>query len=157
MVNNPILEKFASAWDLISRDYDEIMEKKIVWTNMREVSLKYLGRYFLPGMKILELGCGTGDEAIYLARRGINVSGTDISQSMVNNANEKAMRQNLGGSCSFRQLPIERINEINEVFDGAYSSFGPLNCIDDMKSFSEEINNKIRKGGYFIVSVMNRV
>jgi ubiquinone/menaquinone biosynthesis C-methylase UbiE len=33
-----------------------------------------------PGEKVLDIGCGTGDQAIYFAKKGAIVHGIDINQ-----------------------------------------------------------------------------
>ncbi|HVX17852.1 MAG TPA: methyltransferase domain-containing protein [Acidimicrobiales bacterium] len=43
-----------------------------------------------PGMSVLDVGCGPGRHALALARRGIDVTGIDISQRFVDLANEAA-------------------------------------------------------------------
>lgn len=40
--------------------------------------------------KILDIGCGTGRHDIELAKRGYNVTGIDLSESMLAKAKEKA-------------------------------------------------------------------
>ncbi|MEU8816922.1 class I SAM-dependent methyltransferase [Actinoplanes sp. NPDC048796] len=44
----------------------------------------------LPGPKILDLGCGTGDLAITLARRGYDVTAVDVSTVAIDTARAKA-------------------------------------------------------------------
>jgi 2-polyprenyl-3-methyl-5-hydroxy-6-metoxy-1,4-benzoquinol methylase len=46
-------------------------------------------------LKILDIGCGTGRHAIELARRGYQLTGIDLSNSLLNRAREKAAAQNL--------------------------------------------------------------
>lgn len=46
-------------------------------------------------VKILDIGCGTGRHSIELAKRGYNVVGVDLSESMLQRAKEKAAEQNL--------------------------------------------------------------
>ena len=42
-----------------------------------------------PGMKVLDIGCGTGGSAFYMAKNyGVEVLGVDLSQNMLNIANE---------------------------------------------------------------------
>jgi 2-polyprenyl-3-methyl-5-hydroxy-6-metoxy-1,4-benzoquinol methylase len=47
------------------------------------------------GMRILDIGCGTGRHSIELARRGYSVTGIDLSDSMLNRARSKAATQNV--------------------------------------------------------------
>jgi cyclopropane fatty-acyl-phospholipid synthase-like methyltransferase len=49
---------------------------------MRRENVTLLEDTFPRGSRLLEIGCGTGDEALYLARRGRIVLATDISPRM---------------------------------------------------------------------------
>jgi len=55
------------------------------------VRLPALG--FLPGCRILDMGCGTGSLAVHLAREGYAVIGVDCSQAMLARAEQKAASQ----------------------------------------------------------------
>jgi 2-polyprenyl-3-methyl-5-hydroxy-6-metoxy-1,4-benzoquinol methylase len=45
--------------------------------------------------KILDIGCGTGRHSVELARRGYNVTGIDLSESMIKKAKSLAQKENL--------------------------------------------------------------
>ena len=48
-----------------------------------------------PGMKVLDIGCGTGGSAFYLARKyGVDVLGVDLSSNMLAIANEHKVSKN---------------------------------------------------------------
>ena len=51
---------------------------------------------FQPLDRLLEIGCGTGDEALELAKRGCEVVAIDPSEEMLNLARRKADRQPYG-------------------------------------------------------------
>lgn len=60
-------------------------------------------------LRILDIGCGTGRHSIELSRRGYQVTGIDLSESMLNRAKEKALAQNLEIDFQLqdaRQLPF---------------------------------------------------
>ena len=46
-------------------------------------------------MKVLDIGCGTGRHAIELTKRGYQVTGIDLSDSMLNKARENAKKNNV--------------------------------------------------------------
>ncbi len=50
---------------------------------------------FDKSLRILDIGCGTGRHAIELTQRGYQVTGIDLSDSMLKKAREKASKQNL--------------------------------------------------------------
>ncbi|MGA2298358.1 MAG: methyltransferase domain-containing protein, partial [FCB group bacterium] len=146
----------SEAWNNEALQYDVKLNGNSIFNYMRQQSLVELKNNFQNCGKILELGCGTGDESIELAKQGINVYSIDISKEMISLATIKSENLGLDKNCTFKVLPIEEIDSIKEKFDGAFSSFGPLNCIDDMEIFAKNISKLINKGGIFIASVMNK-
>ena len=128
---------------------------------MRSVSLGVLGSSFASGQRILELGCGTGEEAIALGRQGVCVWATDVSSQMVRITSEKAAAAGLPQGLHARQLAAGQIgvlvDELGEgAFDGAYASFGVLNGEPDLHLVGRALTRLIRPGGLLVTSVMNR-
>ena len=69
--------------------------------------------------KAIDLGCGTGNYAIYLARQGFDVTGVDISPKAIEIARENARKK--GVRCNFIVADVLRdFGEIEETFDFAY-------------------------------------
>lgn len=58
-----------------------------------------------PGMRVLDVGCGPGRHALALARRGLRVTGVDISQRFVDLANATAQRNGLAPECGRPAAP----------------------------------------------------
>ena len=60
----------SEAFDTIASGYDDTFGPKAnqVMGWMRDENLSLLQATFVPGFHLLEIGCGTGDEAIALAR-----------------------------------------------------------------------------------------
>ncbi|MBN1861449.1 MAG: class I SAM-dependent methyltransferase [Candidatus Thermoplasmatota archaeon] len=50
---------------------------------------------YAKGLKILDIGCGTGRHSIELAKRGYHVTGIDLSESMLKRAEENAKKHNI--------------------------------------------------------------
>ena len=53
----------------------------------------------IPSCKALDIGCGTGDNSIWLAQNGFQVIGTDTSNIALEKAKEKASKANV--QCDF--------------------------------------------------------
>ncbi len=148
--------QISKVWDQIAPSYD-ITFSGLIPQYMRMVSRETLLHYFKPGMHVLELGCGTGDEAIVLAKAGLKVKAIDISNKMIAIATQKAIYANVQDLVKFEVAPIEKIHSyLPQTFDGVFSSFGPLNCIMDLSSVGNVIAKILSPGGYFISTVMNR-
>ena len=69
--------------------------------------------------KTIDLGCGAGNHAIYLGSKGFDVTGADISPTVIKIAKENAKRK--GVKCNFVVADvIGDLSEIEETFDFAY-------------------------------------
>jgi len=78
-------------------------------------------------LHILEVNCGTGEDALFFAKNGHNVIATDISQNMINLAKKKDVTT----SVRFFQQDINTMTNqpFSEKFDLIFSNFGGLNCL----------------------------
>ena len=61
----------SAAYDAIAREYDRQLDDD-AW--MRRILWKRYGQVFRPGHHVLDVGCGTGTDAVFLARRGVRVT-----------------------------------------------------------------------------------
>jgi len=69
--------------------------------------------------KTIDLGCGTGNYAIYLASIGFEVTGIDISPTAIKIAKENAKKK--GVKCNFLATDVlGNLDEVKETFDFAY-------------------------------------
>jgi SAM-dependent methyltransferase len=148
----------AAAFDLIAGDYDAAYgtEGNAVMTWMRRENLALLHATFPPGSRLLELGCGTGEEAVALALAGYRVLATDISPQMAALTHRKAVAQGVGDRVQAAALPAGLAGALHPAipFDGAYASFGGLNCEPNLPALGEALARLLRPGGIFVTSVM---
>lgn len=70
----------------------------------------------LTGRRVLECGCGPGSYAFFLAHRGAEVTGIDISGEAIARAREKALRQGAAGA-SFAAMNAEALQFADRTFD----------------------------------------
>jgi len=110
---------------------------------------------FAPGSRVLEMNCGTGEDALWLARRGVQVLATDASPAMLKVAQQKLADAAAGGSVRFQRLVWEELDTLEETrFDGALSNFGGLNCVADLRIAARALAQKLRPGGTAILCIM---
>jgi SAM-dependent methyltransferase len=121
----------AEAFDRAAGGYDEVLRDNTAWLLFRHTVRERLQRLFVRGMRVLDLGCGTGEDALFLAEAGVNVSAIDVSSGMVERARAKAEEMRISSSLlSLEVRAVEDVAGIGGCFQGAYSSFGALNCAD---------------------------
>jgi len=120
----------AHAFDDLAPDYDASFTSTPLGSVLRTLVWSRLDRALAGARYVLEIGCGTGEDAIRLAGRGVRVLAIDASPAMVRIATEKARSQGCSDRIEFRCLPMEDLDSLRaaERFDGTLSNFGALNC-----------------------------
>ena len=105
-------------------------------------------------LKILEINCGTGEDANYFWKNGHQVLATDISGKMIQMASDKFSDT----SINFKQMDFKKIpNEsFDHKFDLIFSNFGGLNCIDvtDLENFIKNSINILNPSGKMVLVIM---
>ncbi|HMK39351.1 MAG TPA: class I SAM-dependent methyltransferase [Bacteroidota bacterium] len=156
MVIEQDIELTRQAFDAAAPVYDAAYEGLPGIRRMRSITSGLYMRYFPGGSRLLEINCGTGNDAVFLARRGMHVTATDISPAMLNEVRKKTARlEGVAGSIETRLLPFDRLGELRgESFDGGYSNLGGLNCTDRLATLAHDLGDLLKPGGIFIATVM---
>ena len=156
MISESDIELTRQAFDAAAPVYDAAYEGLPGIRRIRSITSSLYTRYLPPGSRILEINCGTGNDALFLAREGMHVVATDISPVMLGEVEKKiAGSRGLPGSVRTRLLPFDRLGELRgEKFDGACSNLGGLNCTDRLASVARDLGDLLKPGGIFIATVM---
>lgn len=117
---------------------------------MRAAVWRRLAVRFADGDHVLELNCGTGVDASWLAQRGVAVLATDASEGMVQAARRRGVAAELLDAAAVEQLEAG-------PFDGALSNFGGLNCVADLQAVAKGLATKVRPDGTVVLCVMGPV
>jgi SAM-dependent methyltransferase len=105
---------------------------------------------FAPGESVLDVGCGTGQTTIEIARRvapGGRVVGLDVSRPMLEAARRRAQAANLGPPTfeliegDAQVMPLER-----SAFDVLFSRFGVMFFADPPRAFAN-LRGALRSDG----------
>jgi len=106
--------------------------------------------------KILDVGCGTGRHSIELTKRGYNITGIDLSESMLNKARKKAIESNL--EINFMNLDARNL-PFNMDFDAAImlcEGGFPLMETDEMNfEILKNVAKSLKEKGKFIFTTLN--
>lgn len=148
-----------AAFDALAADYDREEAANPIRQLMRRRSLAILESTFPRGATLLDVGCGTGTEAIWLAERGRTMFAVDSSPQMLEILSTRAATANLHVSTRLLRAGdlLTLANEVGKgSFDGAYSSFGALNTEPDLEPPLTALAHLVRPGGSIVLSFMNR-
>jgi ubiquinone/menaquinone biosynthesis C-methylase UbiE len=157
MMMENFLVNTKSSFDKIAKHYDERDNANEILQWMRGIVQNIYLKNFNKSSHILEINCGTGEDALFLAKQGINVLATDISSKMVEIAQKKANNAHLDDKIKTVVYSFEKLNLIEESnLNGVVSNFGGLNCINDFEKLQQDLAKIIVPGGKFIAVVMNK-
>jgi ubiquinone/menaquinone biosynthesis C-methylase UbiE len=146
-------DHIASAYDSVfTRSAIGQLQRKRVWSYIETIIPQ------LHGFEMLELNCGTGEDAILFGDRGFNIVATDISSEMLKITYKKAEQFSMQNRISSHYLDLETFDEtlFDKKFDLVFSNFGGLNCInpESLKALLKKIPAILNPGGRFIGVIM---
>lgn len=145
------------AFDSVAADYDGPRGNNELIQRMRLALWDTVQGEFPTASRLLDLGCGTGIDALEFARRGHQVVASDWSPRMVERTRARAVAEDLQSHVSAIHLGIQQLDRLDDAFDGIYSNFGPLNCAPDLGTVAAECARLLRPGGRLVFSVMGRL
>jgi ubiquinone/menaquinone biosynthesis C-methylase UbiE len=147
-----------AAFDRIAQDYDLTFTDSLIGRAQRNAVWKVLTRTFRANEKVLELNCGTGEDAIFLAAKGVSVLALDASPQMIARAEQRLQQNSSQIPVVFCELPTERIGELHPEtqFDGALSNFSGLNCISDLDAVASSLAGLVKQGGQLVLCFSTR-
>lgn len=107
----------------------------------------------LKGKRILDLGCGYGENCMEFVKMGAaKVTGIDISKKML----EVAQQENSDEKITYLNIPMEDINTLNEKYDVIVSSLA-LHYIQDFDGICKKVFDLLEENGFFIFSQENPI
>ncbi len=148
----------AAAFDQVAPRYDHQWTDSLTGTLQRRHVWRYIDPLFQTGDRILDLGCGTGVDAVHLANRGVIVHATDASAEMVTCTQKRVESAGLGQRVTTQVLAIEELDQLsgNKRFDGVLSNFGAMNCVEDMTAVARNLARLVRPGGNIALCMLGR-
>jgi len=136
----------ARAFDALAPRYDELWTHSTIGRLQRQAVWRRLDALFQPGQALLDLGCGTGEDAIHFMGRRMRVRAIDASPEMVRIARSRGV--------DAATLPIEELGRLRGCFDGVLSNFGALNCVRPIEAISQPLARLVRPGGYLAICMI---
>jgi ubiquinone/menaquinone biosynthesis C-methylase UbiE len=146
-------------WDRAAKTYEEDFSGTTIGKTRRQAVWRYLERIFGPGDRVLEINCGTGLDAVFLAQQGVQLVACDISPQMIEMARQHAERQMVADRVEFLTLATENLGDLEDqsLFDGAFSNFSGLNCVKDLAALRMQLAARLKPGARLLICMMGRI
>ena len=107
------------------------------------------------GRRVLDCPCGLGRITLQLARKGLDVTGADLTDAYIRRARRRARAEGLDVNfvrCDMRELPFE--SEFDAVVNW-FTSFGYFDDAGDLAA-ARAAFVALRPGGKFLIDMMNK-
>ncbi len=145
-------------FDRIAEEYDQQFTDSVIGRAQRSLVHRALQNRVHEGQRVLEINCGTGEDAIYLAYRGVSVLACDASASMIDVAREKLSCCVVGLPVTFAVCRNEALHTLSlgKPFDAVLSNFGGLNCSADLREVSLSLADYVHPGGELWLCLIGR-
>jgi ubiquinone/menaquinone biosynthesis C-methylase UbiE len=156
--NNINEVKAAEAFSKQSKLFDAIYGADDIILYKRRRVREHVLRYLQPNNSILELNCGTGEDAIFFAQHGHNVHATDISNGMLKKLIIKTQKNNYIEKISFEQCSFTDLDSLKNKgpFDHIFSNFGGLNCTGELDKTLQSFSPLLKPGGYVTLVIISK-
>jgi SAM-dependent methyltransferase len=147
------------AFDSLADTYDDIFTRSLIGRAQRDAVWNVVRQTFKSGDNVVELNCGTGEDALFLARLGASVVACDASERMISVAIRRHMMEAPRSSIRFHLLATERVGELTSSgpFDGVFSNFSGLNCVADLNTAARQLADIVRPGARLLFCLSTRV
>ena len=140
-----------AAFDSAAKAYDQNFTYSKIGRAQRALVWKQLEQDLdqQQTKSILEINCGTGEDALQLHNLGYQVTATDISPEMV-----AVSKQKVDSEVDFKVLGFSELRNAfsPQSFDLIFSNFAGLNCVsaDELAKLSEDFYALLKPNGVFI-------
>jgi SAM-dependent methyltransferase len=135
-------------YDYLANFYDAFIDEEVY-----EKYLDFISKYSSIG-PVLDIGCGTGNLSIQLARLGYKVVATDLSENMLHIVSQRAQNEGLDIEVGVYDM----LDPIDFKFDLIIASMDVINHLSDLEDVEfgfTNIYNSLKQNGVFIFDVLS--
>jgi len=137
-------------WDEIYRKYPL---ESLGWElgRPRPILVEFVEKGLVKKGKALDICCGAGTNTVYLAEKGFEVTGIDISSKAIDYAKKKAQQANV--KINFMMQSFVNLPFGNEEFDFVFD----MGCfhhveIEDRPKFIKSVHRVLKNGGSYMLT-----
>lgn len=123
-------------------------------SSLKEIELDLLGD--VSGKSILHLQCHFGQDTLSLGRMGADVTGVDLSDKAIENAQRLAKETGIDAHficCDIYDLP----NYLDNTYDIVFTSYGTIGWLPDLDRWAKVVASFLKPGGRFVFAEFHPV
>jgi len=139
----------AKAFTAQSDVFDDIYAANTIVAYKRHRVREHVLRYLKPGTALLELNSGTGEDALFFAKKGFSIHATDVSQGMQQQLQQKMKNHKLEHLVSNELCSFTQLHQLKNKgpFDHIFSNFAGLNCTGELDTVLVSLPGLLKPGG----------
>jgi len=144
----------------ISHHYEALDKTSSLISWMRMRVRKHLEQHLTNTSTILELNCGSGIDAVYLAKKNFKVHATDIASGMIDYVNLKIEKEQLQNKLSCEVCSFTDLNKLKKQnYSHIFSNFGGLNCssLTELETVFNSFSNLLKPNGKITLVIMPKI
>lgn len=123
-------------------------------TSLKEIEIPLLGD--LKGKRVLHLQCHFGQDTLSMARMGAHVTGVDLSNTAIKEA--QALTKKLGLDAEFICCDVYDLpNHLDEKFDVVFTTYGTIGWLPDLEKWSHVVSGFLKPEGKFVFAEFHPV
>lgn len=151
-------ERAATAFTKQSVVFDELYSANEIIQYKRERVRKHVQKLLTRNSNILELNCGTGEDATWFAKNGYTAHATDISSGMLNVLQQKIKTSNIESKVSFELCSFTELNKLHDKgpYDLIFSNFAGLNCTDELAKVLLSYSPLLKRNGIVTLVLLSK-
>lgn len=142
------------AFDRHAGAYDELFSGLCLAQQVRSDVWRIADSVFPQAARLIDAGCGTGEDAVHFAQNRCRVTAFDISAEMVSKLETKVRVLGLEDRIDSRVADVDHITPDSCAYDGIYSNFGVLNCLSDLSGLRRMAVGSLKPGGHLVLVTM---
>jgi ubiquinone/menaquinone biosynthesis C-methylase UbiE len=150
--------KASEAFTKQSKVFDNLYGDDQIIQYKRQRVREHILKYARQNSSMLELNCGTGEDALFFAGKGFKVHATDISSGMLDELKKKIGEKNFENSISIEQCSFTELEllQAKQSFDYIYSNFGGLNCTKELEKVLRAFEKLLAPGGVVTLVIISK-
>ncbi|RPI14810.1 MAG: class I SAM-dependent methyltransferase [Ignavibacteriae bacterium] len=143
-----------------TQDYLDLYKHRDSHDASKLVSLIFSNINIPKGSNVLDLACGSGRHSVFFAKKGMFVTGIDLSAFLIKQANLQLENEFLHykDKLKFEIRDMREIKHVNEfeLVVNLFSSFGYFKDDNENEQVIRSISKALKPAGYFVIDFLNR-